>query len=104
PISLLMPPSHSSPAFGAAPRAGESNADIPATQERAYSGHHPMLPPHAHRLMRVLHRQREETFWPRIFIQLPFASNAQEVLAEQLRAQLGKDYEVSVQPAAAPAA
>jgi len=102
---LLMPPSHSSPAPGAAPRAGESNADIPAAmEERAYSGHHPMLPPHAHRLMRVLHRQREETFWPRIFIQLSFASNAQAVLAEQLRAQLGKDYEVSVQPAAAPAA
>ncbi|MGH8170829.1 MAG: sensor histidine kinase [Steroidobacteraceae bacterium] len=42
--------------------------------------------------------------WPRIIIQLPFASNLEEVLTQQLRADLGGDYGVIVQPAAAPAA
>lgn len=42
--------------------------------------------------------------WPRIFIQLPFTSNLEEVLAQQLRADLGNGYEVTVGPAAAPTA
>jgi len=54
--------------------------------------------------MRVRHRPTGVTFWPRIFIQLPFVSNVQEVLEQQLRGQLGRDHEVSVQPAAASAA
>ena len=42
--------------------------------------------------------------WPHVFIQLPFASDVAGVLAEQLRADLGSGYAVSVRPAAAPAA
>ncbi len=101
---LLVPPPDSGPVPGAAPRPGEPNAPMPAAvQARAYSGH--SVPPRgAHRSTRVRHRPTRETFWPRIFIQLPFASNVQEVLAQELRGQLGKDYEVDVQPAAAPEA
>ena len=39
--------------------------------------------------------------WPRIFIQLPFTSNLEEVLAQRLRADLGGGYAVKVGPAAA---
>lgn len=101
---LLVPPPDSSSAPDAASRAGGPDAPTPAaTQARTYSSH--ALPPlRSRRLMRVLQRPKHDTFWPRIFIQLPFASNAQEVLAEQLRGQLGKDYEVGVGPATAPAA
>ncbi|HEX8755404.1 MAG TPA: ATP-binding protein [Steroidobacteraceae bacterium] len=42
--------------------------------------------------------------WPRIFIQLPFTSNLEEVLTQQLRADLGGGYDITVRPAAAPAA
>ncbi|MGA7541405.1 MAG: ATP-binding protein [Steroidobacteraceae bacterium] len=41
--------------------------------------------------------------WPHLFIQLPFASDLQQVLAQQLRADLGSGYEVTVRPATAPA-
>ena len=101
---LLVPPPGSGPAPGAAARPGESNAPLPAVvPARAYSGHG--LPPRgARRWVHVRHRPAHETFWPRIFIQLPFASNVQEALTRELRGQLGKDYEVDVQPAAAPEA
>ncbi|MGH8290869.1 MAG: sensor histidine kinase [Steroidobacteraceae bacterium] len=42
--------------------------------------------------------------WPHLFIQLPFTSDLQQVLAGQLRVDLGSGYEVTVRPAAAPAA
>ena len=42
--------------------------------------------------------------WPRIFIHLPFTSDVPGVLSQQLRADLGGGYDVSVRPAAAPAA
>lgn len=42
--------------------------------------------------------------WPRIFIQLPFAADVEAPLKEQLRAELGSDYQVTVQPASASAA
>jgi signal transduction histidine kinase len=41
--------------------------------------------------------------WPRIFIQLPFISDIEAPMKEQLRAQLGTGYQVSVQPASASA-
>ena len=44
------------------------------------------------------------THWPRIFIQLPFTSNVEQVLAQQLRTDLGSGYGVTVRPAAALAA
>ena len=37
--------------------------------------------------------------WPRIFIQLPFASDVEAPLKEQLREELGSDHQVTVQPA-----
>jgi signal transduction histidine kinase len=43
------------------------------------------------------------THWPRIFIQLPFTSDVEQVLAQQLRADLGSGYDVAVRPASAPA-
>src|SRR6185437_9560498 len=42
--------------------------------------------------------------WPRIFIQLPFVSDVGQPLKEQLRAELGSGYQVTVQPASAPQA
>ena len=42
--------------------------------------------------------------WPRVFIQLPFTSGLEEVLTEQLRADLGSGYAVAVRQASAPAA
>jgi signal transduction histidine kinase len=99
---LLVPPLDSRPAPGTAPRTGGPEAPTRDTlRARPYSGR--ALPP-LRRSVRTLHRPSQERFWPRIFIQLPFASNVQEVLAQELQAQLGKDYEVSVQGAAAPAA
>ena len=42
--------------------------------------------------------------WPHVFIQLPFTSDLEKVLTQQLRVDLGDDYDVTVQPASAPAA
>src|SRR6185312_6425642 len=59
--------------------------------EGAPGGMHAMPPLHAHG-------------WPHIFIQLPLTSNLEGVLTQQLRADLGGDYAITVRPAAAPAA
>jgi signal transduction histidine kinase len=58
----------------------------------------------AHLLVRELHSDAQSRFWPRIFIQLPFVSDVQGILAQQLRGELGSGYEVAVRRAAAPAA
>jgi signal transduction histidine kinase len=42
--------------------------------------------------------------WSRIFIQLPLASNVEGALEQQLRADLGGDYDITVQPASLPEA
>jgi signal transduction histidine kinase len=44
--------------------------------------------------------------WPRIriFIHMPFTSNLEEVLTSQLHSELGNGYDITVRPAAAPAA
>ena len=47
---------------------------------------------------------RDELPWRSIFIRLPFALHIQGMLEQQLRADLGGNYAVSVKPAAAPAA
>jgi len=63
------------------------------------------LPPPGGRLRAGERRQLAHgSFWPRIFIQLPFVSDMQGALTQQLRADLGKGYGVAVQPAVAPAA
>ena len=41
--------------------------------------------------------------WPHVFIQLPFTSNLAKVLAQQLRADLGEGYDITVRQATAPA-
>jgi signal transduction histidine kinase len=41
--------------------------------------------------------------WPRFFIQLPFSSDLEVALTQQLLADFGRGYEVSVRPALAPA-
>jgi signal transduction histidine kinase len=48
----------------------------------------PAMPPHS---------------WPRFFIQLPFSSDLQAALTQQLLADFGRGYEVTVRPATAPA-
>lgn len=63
------------------------------------------LPPPGGRMLRRERRQAaQSSFWPRIFIQLPFVSDMQGALTQQLRADLGKGYGVAVRPAVAPAA
>lgn len=42
--------------------------------------------------------------WPRFFIQLPFSSDLQSALTQQLQADLGRGYAVNVRPAVVPAA
>ena len=42
--------------------------------------------------------------WPHIFIRLPFASDVERVLTQQLQADLGSGYDVTVRAAVAPAA
>jgi signal transduction histidine kinase len=82
---LLMPPLDLGPPQRAGPRAG--------------------LPPRGHRLIaRERHPPPQSQFWPQIFIQMPFVSDVQRVLAQQLRGELGNGYDVEVQPAVAPAA
>jgi signal transduction histidine kinase len=56
----------------------------------------PDAPPHPPRPM-------PPRFWPRFFIQLPFSSDLPAALAQQLRADFGRGYEVTVRPASAPA-
>jgi len=61
-------------------------------------------PAGAQRLARELRQPPQRQLWPRIFIQLPFASDMEGALAQQLRGELGGGYGVEVHPAAAPAA
>jgi len=65
----------------------------------------PPAPPPGRRLMvRGRHPPEQSQFWPRIFIQMPFVSDVQGVLTQQLRAELGNAYRIEVHPAVAPAA
>ncbi|MDE2449624.1 MAG: hypothetical protein KGO22_11670, partial [Gammaproteobacteria bacterium] len=64
----------------------------------------PELPPVAPRLPPPLRRVHGSAWPPHIFIQLPLSSDLEGVLRQQLRADLGNDYDVSVHPAAAPGA
>lgn len=59
--------------------------------------------PGAHRSVREWREPPHAQFWPRIFIQLPLASDVEGILTQQLRAELGAGYDVEVHPAAAPA-
>ena len=65
----------------------------------------PDLPPRGRRrLARERRSSRQSQLWPQIFIQMPFVSDVEGVLTEQLRGELGNGYDVEVQPAVAPAA
>jgi signal transduction histidine kinase len=99
----LPPP----PDPGASPRA-ESPFGTPARPPGLSAALPPPplgypLPPHGRRL-RERRQPAQSSFWPRIFIQLPFDSDMQGALTQQLRTDLGSGYGVTVQPAAAPAA
>ncbi|MGB6489456.1 MAG: HAMP domain-containing sensor histidine kinase [Steroidobacteraceae bacterium] len=100
---LLLPPDP-----GALPHAGPPGAPPHASGPAGAMPPPPLsyrLPPPPGR--RLLARERgqpaQSSFWPRIFIQLPFASDMQGALTQQLRADLGTGYGVAVHPAAAPA-
>jgi signal transduction histidine kinase len=101
---LLLPPDP-----GAVPHPGPPG---PPPHAAGTAGAMPLPPPDYHlpppRGRRLLARGRRQpaqsSFWPRIFIQLPLASDVQGALRQQLREDLGSAYAVVVQPAAAPAA
>jgi len=83
---LLLPPLGLGPAPPSAPPAG------------------PLPEPHRrHALRRDVRPPPESPFWPRIFIQLPFVSDVEGVLTQQLLTELGSGYDVEVHPAVAPA-
>ncbi|HVS75632.1 MAG TPA: ATP-binding protein [Steroidobacteraceae bacterium] len=72
------------------PRDGPSHDRVGAPGRPPAVPRHPMPPMRMHP-------------WPGLFIQLPFASKLEEVLARQLRSDLGSGYGVTVRAAAAPA-
>jgi signal transduction histidine kinase len=103
---LLLPP----PDPGALPRGGAhggppgatprgSGPDGPIPPELGYR----LPPPGRHLIARGRRQPEQSRFWPHIFIQLPFVSDVQGALANQLREDLGHGYQVAVHPAAAPA-
>ncbi len=92
---LLLPPDPGALSHGGPPGA-PPHAPGPAGA---------MPPPPDRRLMARDRRQpAQRSFWPRIFIQLPFASDMQGALKQQLHQDLGNGYGVAVQPAVASAA
>ncbi len=75
-------------AFSAAARSRRSRAaPAPGSSFR---------PRRLHLAARELRSGDQSSFWPRIFIQLPFASDIGGILAQQLRAELGSGYGVEV--------
>jgi signal transduction histidine kinase len=91
---LLLPPDP-----GAGPHGGPPAGAVPPPP----LGYR--LPPPERRLMARDRRQpAQRPFWPRIFIQLPFASDMQGALKQQLHQDLGNGYGVAIQPAVASAA
>ncbi|MFZ0553403.1 MAG: ATP-binding protein, partial [Steroidobacteraceae bacterium] len=81
------------------PQPSGPEATLPPPQP----GYH-LPPPGRHGIARRRRQPTQSSFWPRIFIQLPFVSDVQGVLTQQLRADLGDRYSVTVHPAVAPAA
>jgi signal transduction histidine kinase len=73
---------------------------MPGPADAAARGPPPTGPMPPHRLPPPM-RARS---WPHLFIQFPFTSDVAQALRRQLRADLGSGYEVTVQPAVAPAA
>jgi signal transduction histidine kinase len=84
PIDADMAPP-AMPAHSAAPGSGPPAAG-------------PMPP---HELAPQELRPMSEHSWPHVFIRLPFASDLEEALTAQLRADLGGGYGITVKPAAA---
>jgi signal transduction histidine kinase len=101
---VLLPP----PGLGTSQRTGPPGAPPDASGPAAVMLPPPpgyRLPPPGRRLIvREPRQPLQSRFWPRIFIQLPFASDVQGVLTRQLREDLGHGYGVAVHPAAGPAA
>jgi signal transduction histidine kinase len=101
---LLLPRLDVAAAQPGAPPAGPPDASGPAAAVAPPRSGYRFPPPGSRRLARVLHQPAQRQPWPRIFIQLPFASDVPGVLTQQLRGELGRDYDVEVHPAAAPEA
>jgi signal transduction histidine kinase len=88
PVGANPAPTDGSPARGAAP-----GSELPSAG--------PENPPPrrgARRRLRSVHVHS----WPHVFIELPFTSDLEEVLAQQLQTDLGSGYAVTVQTASAP--
>ena len=62
----------------------------------------PGAPPGRRRALRALPQMAHP--WPRVFVRLPFRWDLEEVLSQQLRADLGSGYGIAVKAATAPAA
>jgi len=97
---LLLPPGallHAEPPRAPPHASGAADAmPLPPLGDR--------LPPPPGRppMARERRQPAQSSFWPRIFIQLPFVSDVPGALTQQLREDLGKGYGVAVHPAVAP--
>ncbi len=100
----LLPPPPPDP--GALPHIGPPgappHASRPAGAIPPPSGYRLPPPPGRRLLVRERRQPEQSSFWPRIFIQLPFDSDMQGALIQQLRADLGNGYGVAMRPAVAP--
>ena len=82
------------PDTGAAPTGALTRNDAPPDDRGPETGWRPPRP----------RRRMPAHPWPRFFIQLPFTSDLERVLARQLRTDLGQGYDITVQTATAPPA
>ena len=92
------------PHVGPPPGAPAQSSGPPDAMPPPMSGYRLPPPPDRGLIRRERHQPAPSSFWPRIFIQLPFDSDMQGALTRQLRADLGNDYGIAVRPAVAPAA
>jgi signal transduction histidine kinase len=100
---LLLPPDLGAPQRPGTP-GGAPHAPGPADALPPAPASYRLPPPGRRLLDRGRHQPAQSRFWPRIFIQLPFESDMQGLLTQQLRADLGRGYGVAVHTAVAPAA
>lgn len=100
---LLLPPDLAM-ARRAGPPGGPPQAQGPAGAMPPPPAGFRLPPPGRNLIARGRRQAAQSRFWPRIFIQLPFESDVQGILTQQLRSDLGRGYGVAVRPAAAAAA
>ncbi|MGH8298623.1 MAG: ATP-binding protein [Steroidobacteraceae bacterium] len=86
-------------------RRRHSGAARPSSEALAAAQRPPALGPSQLPRRLVVRDQRSSVhLWSRIFIQLPLASGVEAALERQLRTDLGRGYDITVQPASLPEA